>query len=50
MGAEGLSFVLGYAAEGVQIHHVNSERAQTSESTQTSSEGVEMLMENFQGS
>lgn len=46
---EGLSFVLEAAAEDVQILHVNSGRAQTSQSTQTSSGGVEMLMENFQG-
>lgn len=48
--AEELSFVLEDAAEDVQIHHVSSGRAQTSQSTQTSSEGVEMLMENFPGS
>lgn len=48
--AEGLSFVLEDAAEDVQIHHENSGRAQTSQSTQISSEGEEMLMGNFQGS
>lgn len=48
--SEELSFVLEDAAEDVQIHHVSSGRAQTSQSTQTSSEGVEMLMENFPGS